>query len=296
MIYLNEPASTYHARPSVSAGLLHDIVKEDGCEAIAYFNSSWLNEAYVPVIDEVMQNGVAAHLAVLEKDKLEERVTIIDAPDFRTKKAQLLRDEAIGAGKIPMLYEREPGSTGPSFKKILAMRTALEESYAADLLFGNGGHNEVSYTFQIDGIPCKCRMDRFVRRSDHALILDLKTAISASPDYFQRATWTYGHHLRAAFYLAGWALQGGEAIFHPAQSYLFIVVQRDPPHIVSLFTLDESALIWGERLYFAALERFKRARDSGVWPGWMATGYPQAVSLPVWGEHRLADREAQGEL
>jgi hypothetical protein len=293
MIYPNEPASAYHERPSVSAGLLWDIVKPDGCEALAWFNSPWLNPDHVPVTDEVMLNGQIAHLAILEPEKMEAQITVIDARDFRSATAKLLRDEAIATGKIPILNERDPGSTLPSFQKILGMRKALTNSYAEALLFGNDGNNEISYTFDL-GVPCKCRADRIIL-GEKSVILDLKTAVSASPDYFQRAMVNFGHHLRASFYLDGWASQQ-EAITHPIDDYLFVVVQRDPPHLVSIFDLDEHSLTWGERLWQAALERFKQAQENNLWPGFMHGALPKTMTLPTWATHALADREAAGEF
>jgi hypothetical protein len=293
MIIKDEDPATYHARPAVSAGLLWDIVKPEGCLALARWNSPWLNPDYVPERDEITTNGTLAHLAVLEKEKLDERIVVVDASNWRTKAAQIVRDAAYEAGKLPILFERDPGSDGPSFLKLMKIREALEGSIAAPMLFGPGGDNEVSYTFESDGVPCKCRVDRVMPERSYKRLLDLKTAASASPEFFQRSMWSWGHHLRAAFYTRGWNLQNDGAVL----DYLFVVVQRNEPFIVSVYRIDADSLVWGEKMVDAGLARFKQAQRSGQWSDWMLTAQPYyTVSLPTWAWHQLADKEAEGEL
>ena len=71
MIRLNEPAETYHAIPAFSAGLAWNVVGPEGCLALAFARSQWLNPECIPERDEAMENGVLAHLAVLEPHLLE---------------------------------------------------------------------------------------------------------------------------------------------------------------------------------------------------------------------------------
>jgi hypothetical protein len=303
MIIHNEDAATYHDRPAVSASLLWDIVAPDGCLAQARYNSAWLNPDFVPPRDEAMENGTLVHLAALENHLLQDRVCIIDAFDWRTKEARRLREDAYANGLVPILNEREPGARGPSFQKILQIRKVLEESEAAPLLFGAGGESEVSFTWTATvpfstapprpsdmRVPCKARADRITAAG---AIVDLKTAPSASPRGFQQSMVSWGHHLRAAYYLDGWAQQPSEPPF--AFDYLFVVVAKEPPHLVSVFRIDPRSLEWGRRLYRSALAQFKVAYEADRWPGYMRE--PVAtIGLPTFAEHHLADLEAQGEL
>lgn len=295
MISYDEPADKYHARQSFSASMAWDIVAPEGCLRLAWHNSSWLNPDYVPIRNELMENGTIAHLAALEEHLLEERVVIIDANSWRTKVAKELRDEAYAAGKIPILYKREEGSLGPDFQKIMAIRTALKASpLAAPLLFESKGNNEVSYGWedQGTGVLCKARADRIIEEKDTVKILDLKTAPSASPQYFQRAMAQFGHHLRADFYINGWEKQETEKW----ADYIFVVIQREPPHLVSVFDLDAQALEWGGKLWRKAISDFDMAHKSGRWADYMRDQMIQTVDLPTWAWHQLADREAAGEL
>lgn len=291
MIHANMPADEYHGLPRFSASMAWDIVGPDGCLALAWHKCPWLNGAYEPVPDEVMENGTMIHLAALEQRLLDERVSIIDASDYRTQAARNLRDDARANGLIPILYDRGPGSAGASFVKLLAIRKALERSDAAPLLFGDDGENEISYTWEVEigeRVPCKGRADRVIPGS----LIDLKSAPTASPEGFQRSMATYGHHLRAAFYLDGWMQQTvPEAVGH-SWDYVFVVVQKEPPHLVSVYQISERAIEWGHKLASRALNLYAKAIKEKEWPAFkMAT-----LDLPVWAEHRLADQETAGEL
>ena len=295
MITYDEPADKYHARPAFSAGLAWDIVAPEGCLRLAWHNSAWLNPDYKPVRDELLDNGTIAHLAALEEHLLEERVVIVHARDWRSKAAREVRDEAHANGKVPILFQRDEGSSGPDFQKVMAMRNALRNSpLAAPLLFEAKGNNEVSYDWvdEYSGVSCKARADRIVEEKDTVKLIDLKTAPSASPQYFQRAMAQFGHHLRADFYIHGWEKQDTEKW----ADYIFVVIQREPPHLVSVFDLDAQALEWGGKLWRKAISEFEMAHAGGRWHDYMRDQMIQTVDLPTWAWHQLADREAAGEL
>jgi hypothetical protein len=297
---IREPATDYHARPAVSASLLWDIASPESCLKQAWYNSQWLNPDGVREKSEDMDNGTILHLACLEPHLLNERITIVDADSWRTKEARQRREDAYANGLVPVLADR---SMGTSYRTLMEMRKVLEESAAAPLLFGSEGESEVTFTWDAwvpysenprqdedMRIPCKARADRILK---DRYIVDLKSAPSASPTSFQRDVVSWGHHLRAAFYLDGWAMQEESA--EKTWDYLFVVCSKRPPHLVSVYRLDERTQIWGQRLYRKALGDFKRAWQSGHWPDF-ATEPVMTVGLPTYAEYRLADLEAEGVL
>lgn len=291
-VFPDMPAEEYHGIAHYSARMTWDIIGPDGCLALAWHRCPWLNPAYEPEADEIMENGIAVHAATFEPEEFEKRITIIDAADYRTQKARDLRDDARANGMIPILYDRGPGAVGPSFVKIQAIRKALEESEAAPLLFGPEGRNEISYTWELPVgdvvVPCKARADRIVPET----IIDLKSAPTASPEGFQRSMVNYGHHARAAFYLDGWSRQDYAQRGEGKWSYVFVVVQKEPPYLTSVYRATERALEWGDKLNTRALKLYAEAITTHHWPAFA----PASLDLPVWAEHRLADLEANERL
>jgi hypothetical protein len=233
-------------------------------------------------------------------------------PDWRTNASKEIREQCVLDGRVPLLPK--------DYELVQAMRRAIEHSDAAEYFFGEGV-SEVSYTWEhrefvrgpsdppgpIDAhiIACKARADRIVPGA----IIDLKTAMSASPQAFQRAMVRDGHHLRAAWYIDGWCEQH-PGMNHRDVDYLYVVPAKTEPHLVSIFKVDDvdtvfepgfeqydrvSSLERGRQLYRKALSEIRTAREEGgLWRGY-AQGI-KAVSLPAFAEHQLADMEAEGEL
>ena len=183
-----ETAEEYHARQAISAGFLWDMVKPDGCPSYAFARSAFNPKPLPQKKARELDVGTAAHLAVLEPELLEKRVSIIDADDYRSKDAQTERNLAIFNKRVPLLRA--------DYQLVCDLSESIEQSDAAELLFGEG-ESEVSYTWDAlalqwgahgpaTKIEGKARADRI---TPHAIV-DLKTAASASPDAFQRAMGT----------------------------------------------------------------------------------------------------------
>lgn len=276
------PADQYHAIKALSAGMAITIVEE--CPLRAWLDSSF-NPNLVREHKQVFDVGTAAHLAVLEPAELIERVAIIptEALDkkggYSTKAAKDLRDAAYVAGKTPL----KPAEWGI----VAGIMDALEPKSSAGRLF-TGGDAEVSLTWEWDGVPCKCRPDYLPTDGRH--IVDLKTADSANPRAVARKAFTESWHVRAAWYLAGAAEVLGKRPAH----YWFVVVEKDPPHIVEVYELDPRAIAWGERIIGRALGWFAECMKANRWPSYC--GKPTVLELPGWAEFQLADREQAGEF
>ncbi len=272
------PEAKYHATRALSASGAWQIDSE--CAAIYWHTSPFNPDAAPPENGKALDIGTAAHLAILEPDRFKERTVIINADNWRTKAAQMARDDAYAAGLTPLLPA--------DIVSMSDIRHALlGNSYVADLL--DGAETEVSYFWTAgNGVACKARADIVTR--DGAVIADLKASISAHPDFFQRRAYGAGHFLRAPWYLDGWEAATGSR----AKDYWFVNVGTKPPHLVTIARLDERAIEWGRMAVRRSLDIFKRCLDDGSWPGYAPE--PITVGLPTWGEYRLADREAAGDF
>jgi hypothetical protein len=274
------PADQYLATKALSASGAW--LLSESCPAHFWHASPW-NPDREADNERHFDIGKALHLAVLQPDDLARAIVIIDADNYRTKAAQTLRDEAYEAGKTPLLAQE--------LDVVIAMDRAIHaDPYAAELLGdGDPADNEVSFFWEDQhGTPCKARADRISRK--HRAILDLKTAACAAPRAWQAAAFRDGHPLRAPFYLDGWEMASGECL----RRYAFIVVEKEPPHVVQIYDLDERAMEWGRLMMRRALHLFVQHSVSG-WNVGYSTG-PLTIGLPSWAEYALADREASGDF
>lgn len=278
------PAEDYHAMKALSASGAWTLAED--CPAKFLWRSPW--NPLCPREDKpAFDLGTAAHLAVLEPARFAERTALVDAADYRTQKAQQARDEAREAGKVPLL-PHQAEIVGQIAGSIRAHPIA-GEAFA-------GGDPEVTLTWQDEaiGIPCKARIDWLPRSARY--LVDLKTAVSANPRHWRDQACRLGYHARAA-----WYLDGAETTFgRRPQEYWFVVIEKEPPYLVSVIAFDEAALEWGRMSNRRACELFARSAASGDWPGYREPGATRdrafRASLPPWAIYQLQDRSEAGEF
>lgn len=234
------------------------------------------------------QLGTAAHARLLGLGPkvvvLPEKVT-----DYKTAKAQAIRDEAIAAGAVPLLYEQD--------RKVRAMAKALrEDEYVSALLDPDHGRAEVAI-FWIDpetGVWCRMKTDWLPEPNAHGevTVVDYKTVgRQAHVSVFARQLFDLGYYLQNVWYRAGVAAIPTLSPYRPP-TFVWIVQETEPPFAAQIFELDPLDEHWGEKQMRRALRLYARCTATGQWPG-----HPrgiQRVSIPRWGQYQLRDAERDG--
>jgi hypothetical protein len=278
------PAVDYHALRALSASGAWLLAEE--CAAKFLWRSPW-NPLYMPEAKTEFDLGVAAHLAVLEPQHQADSVVLIEAGDYRSSRARDARDAARAQGKVPLLpYQLDI---------ISAIAGSIRTHPIAAEAF-NGGDAEVTLTWHdpTTGIACKARPDYLP--AHRRWLVDLKTAASANPRTWRDQAYRLGYHARAAWYLGG----AESVLGHAPQEYWFVIVEKEPPYLVSVITFDEPALTWGRLANRKACELFARSAAANDWPGYREPGQNRdrafRIGLPTWAIHQLHDREDAGEF
>jgi len=277
-------AVEYHAIRALSASGAWLLAEE--CPAKFLWRSPW-NPLYVPEAKTDFDIGVATHLAVLEPGRQADSIVLIEAGDYRTTKAREARDAARAEGKVPLLpYQVDI---------VRAIAGSIRAHPIASEAF-RGGEAEVTLTW-VDpetGVPCKARPDYLPAHG--RWIVDLKTAASANPRSWLDQAYRLGYHARAA-----WYLDGAEAVLgQTPEEYWFVIVEKEPPYLVSVVSFDNGALGWGRIANRKACERFAVSAAANDWPGYREPGQNQdrafRIGLPPWAVYQLQDREEAGEF
>ncbi|MEM7272717.1 MAG: PD-(D/E)XK nuclease-like domain-containing protein [Actinomycetota bacterium] len=269
-LFPDVPEDVYHADP-VEGGSL----SSSGSKLIIESPAKYRWAADNPSPSTAAQAlGSAAHRVVLGSGpEIEE----IDAADWRTKKAKEAKAEAEAAGKIPVLAK--------DFERVKAMADALREHpLAGPLLDPDGGSAEQTIVWDDpeSGVRCRARLDwlRDAPDGGRSLVPDYKTARSAAPDAFGKSVYDYGYHQQACHYLDGVnALNLGVD-----PSFLFIVQETEPPHLVAVYQLDAQTMAAGRARNRWARQVYAECTANDDWPG-----YPpdvHAVSIPTWALRR----------
>lgn len=218
--------------------------------------------------------GSAVHSMVLGKGW---PITVIDAPDWRSKEARLQREAANISGAIPMLQKE--------YDHAKAVADAVMDHPVAGAIFMGKGRAEVSaFAEHESGVKLRGRFDWI---TEDGWLVDIKTAQSADPADFGRTAASFGYDVQAAHYLLTYELATGRK----AQGFRHVLVEKEAPMLVSVVELDEEAIEIGRSKLERAIARYKEAIDTDTWPGYPATIRP--VSLPAWAVFAEEDLESE---
>ncbi|MER5653489.1 PD-(D/E)XK nuclease-like domain-containing protein [Streptomyces sp. NPDC002131] len=264
------PAEDYHAdRTSISSSGLRALLNP-GCPAQFKYDRD-----HPQAPKREFDLGHAAHLLVLgEGPELE----VIDFPDWRKKDAQIQRDEAYLADKIPLLTK--------DHDMVQAMAEAIRHHPVAGPLFTPGtglAEQSLFWTDPRTGVRCRCRPDWMPHRGDGRLVVvDYKTAKAIDEAALQRAVYERGYHAQAAHYLDGVKALGLHGDQEPA--FVFVFQAKTAPYLVHLVELDFPALALGAARNERALRTYAECERTGIWHGF--NDRITYLPLPPWAEKR----------
>jgi hypothetical protein len=232
--------------------------------------------------------GSAAHTKVLGAG---DELVKLDAGDYRSPATRAKRDEALAAGKIPLLGQATNG--GPSeWDRVEAMARKLEEDPLAPMLFTRG-EAEVSafWTDPETGVARRARFDWLPEKVEgvRLIVPDFKSTEHAlSPEAFARSAADYGYAMQDYTYSSALAALDIDV----DAAFLFVVQSTLPPYLVAIHQLDQEAREFGHQRTVRALRRYQYATETGDWFGW--EGQVHDVDLPPWvykNEGRDAERD-----
>lgn len=277
-IHFHVPAADYHAdpceRPSLSSSVAKILIEKTPRHAWAAHPR--LNPNFAANQDSKFDLGSAVHELMLGKGV---GYTVIEAANYNGKDAQMARQQAREAGRVPLLAEQYKQAVGITAEAL----HALDEM---DIEL-NIARNEAVLVWD-DGVLCRAMVDS-IGRGMHQL-WDIKTTSAGLSDFaISRHIVNFGYDLSAAFYI-----RGVEALFPElagSVEFKWIFVETEPPYEIVVKEIDSTTLEYGRRKAEFAIAKWARCLASGKWPG-----YPRVVSrtsYPAWAESAWLDRELQ---
>lgn len=247
----------YHAHDSLSASGLKILATQTP----AHFRHRMDHPEHKTIFDV----GTATHSLVLEDDHT--GIRRLDYPDWKTKAAQEDRRQAYAEGMVPLLEK--------DYREVVAMRDSVAAHPLARIAL-EGGKAEQSLFWRHDsGTILRARPDKLDLESKVGpLICDLKSTVNADPRRFGKTAYDLGYHQQDPHYR-----DGVQAVTGTAPSFLFILVEKAPPYLVSVVELDDEATGIGRNLNAQAIHTYNHCTATGHWPGYAAAA---PISLPAW--------------
>lgn len=208
--------------------------------------------------------GTLVHALVLRSR--DDRIRVVDARDWKTKRAQEARDEARAGGMVPVLRSQLLDAS--------RVARAVRRHPLAGAMF-RGGRAEVSLYWIDDetGVTCRGRID-YVHPGG---LVDLKTTTygRGDLDVFGRSAASYDYPMQAAVYSDGW-----EALTGVRLPFVTVVVEVDPPYMITVGQYDDDDLDAGRARWRTALSVYAERESSGVWDDPL-TDIP-TIPVPAW--------------
>lgn len=259
------PEDVYHSDPVPGGSLSSSTAKKliaPSCPAIARWESE--NRVRKAAYDF----GHVAHKLVLGEGA---EIAVIDYDDWRTKAAKEARAAAYEAGQIPVKRDE--------MAQARALADAVLTDPIAGPLFSPGTGVPEQSIFWVDdrtGQWRRAMLDWFPDYGfDRPIIVDLKTTTSVAPGEIRRSMAKFGYHQQAA-----WYIDAAESVGHEDPAFVFVFVQKDRPHLVGYYQLDDDAMAEGRARNARALDVWAQCRESGIWPGY--TDDIEFIGLPRW--------------
>jgi hypothetical protein len=278
-IYLMPP-SVYHEDPAPAPSLSNSVAREliDHTPRHAWTIHPRLNPAYEPpAVGRKTEIGERVHDLVCGRGRGHVRV---EANDWRTEKARAKRDEAVKAGKAPILAGDAPACA----KMLRAIRYRMRAHPTTSGLFREG-NGELVLIWQEDGIWLRTMIDWWGPTDRD--ITDLKTTTAGLDDRSLNDRFDSGGlDLQAAFH---------ERAVHHFMPHLagrlnqrFVFCEQDEPHEIRTVNVPAYAKDQGRHKLSIAMSEWRNAMRSGVWPG-----YPVGtddIAPPEWSGRRWQEK------
>lgn len=252
------PATEYHAHPALGSTSIKTL--GDPELSMADVKHKLETTEHKKVYDE----GTLGHALILE-GTLDHLVQLIDHDTYHSKAAKEAKARAQNDGLIPVKRAEWETMIDPLYEM---QKSVMAHPIAGPLLTGH--EPEVSVFWERDGVPLKARLDAY--RPDRGIIADLKLVRSSAPNDFRKQISDLGYYIQTEDYLDGVQAATG---FRP--DWLFIAVQKTAPYTVSVHRLDPSTEHDARMRIQFALDRYRKAMETGEWPGYTAI-YEQSLT------------------
>lgn len=207
-----------------------------------------------------LRTGSALHTLVFEPETYEARFVVYRESKNKGEgsKAKWAAFQEVSAARGLTILDPEEEA------RAIGCANAIAKTNARQYIAPSQGRAEIpiTWTDERTGLLCKMRAD-WITLGD--MLVELKSTRSGELRNFGRQAWNLGYFHAAHYYSMGLAAATGKK---PEDiPFLFVAVESDPPHDVSLFEPCEETRHAAAVEVNALMDRLVECRESGIWPG-----------------------------
>lgn len=235
-----------------------------------------LNPDFVDDRAKKFDLGSTAHGLLFGRGR---KIHLIEAPDWRTKKAKEEREEAIALGGQPVLthvYEK-------------AQNMVRQFNATIDLINLNGKREMAAIAHQV--IWLRTKIDWM--RDDFAVIVDYKTTSQElRRDAIPAYAWQHGWHLQQSLQEVILDEIVPETIGRRA--HYFVLQESSPPYATYKCRMSPSNIDIGRQALNTAINVFARCLKEKSWPS--PSNDVMAIVPPGWAQREALQNEESGDV
>lgn len=260
------PAEVYHRDPVPGGSMSSSVARvmlPPSCPALA----RW--QQVNPETKDAFDLGTVTHRLILGAGP-----DVVEIPynDRRTKAAKEAITEAREAGAVPLLT-----------KDLLQVRRMAEAVWAHPIAGrlldpDRGGEPETVIVWQDPdvGIMRRAMLDKLrINGPGRPRVVDLKTTTSVSPRAISKTIDERNYHQQDP-----WYVDAVESLGVDDPAFLFVFVQKLPPHLVTVVQLPDEAVAQGRSDNRAAIDQWAECVEADDWPAF--TDDIAYIGLPPW--------------
>lgn len=224
-----------------------------------------------------MALGEAVHCCILEPERFGSTYAVAPECDRRTKEGKATWQAFVDANAGSKVIKADDNDLCRN------MACAVWDHPAAMALLDGGAHRGIElsglWTCKATGVACKLRAD--LVRADLGVVVDVKTTDDASRDAFERSIFNFNYWLQSAHYI-----RGLNACGVGIDGFVIIAVEKDPPHAVAVYRIDDEIIAAADERVIRLLEIYGKCQRTGKYPAY--SDEVENVRMPAWAEKKLA--------
>jgi PDDEXK-like domain of unknown function (DUF3799) len=289
-IYFELESAVYFSDPCPSASLTQSLAKLilDKSPRHAWLQSPQLNPDWTPADKEGYDSdraiGNAAHAYMLGRGK---QFEVMKFTNFRTKDAQEVRDEALDAGRVPILPHHDERARA----MVQAASNQIDERFAFNVLFSlEEGDSEAVIACQHKGVWLRSMIDWVSK--DRLTVVDYKTGgMNCAPHAIDVKMKSAGVEIQAAFHEL--ILDAIDPANAGRRQHIFVFQENQEPYALNAFPLSEEWMTYGRKQVAMAIDIWRNCMMTKQWPLYpIDSGCPP---YPSYQATKLLTREVEYE-
>ena len=201
--------------------------------------------------------GAAAHKYILQPREFNDEYAVAPMINRKTKEGRERYASFIDDAEGRDVITQDDFATIKDMRDVLMMDPVIEELLSGEY------EKPFTWTDDLTGELCTCRVDCLSEYCDEKYIVDYKTTESCADGVFERSVRKYGYKFQAGMYHEGVF----QTLFED-RKFAFIAQEKEPPYAARIYFCTDEFVRQGYDQFRELIGIYHKCKESGNWPGY----------------------------